>query len=98
MRLRLQPQGMHGRKANTTRFEPKRQLMCWRVEWVFPAAENARVVDARCVAEQDLEGASWAHDWGKVLGPTLSGRPYIASQAARDGDPGRSTGRARQKE
>lgn len=39
--------GMQRRKENSTRYDYRTHKMAWRVEWRFPAADNAAVIDGR---------------------------------------------------
>jgi len=68
VQLHLLAPGMERRRSNTSRLDGRQQLLLWRVEWAFPAAQcrvaNARVNDNLTLAQ--------------VLGPHLTPPPGSA--------------------
>ena len=69
MRLRRMPDGMTRRVANTTHYDRRRDLMRWRVEWLFrapaaasePASVSASTSDAKVDETTILRDALAAH-------------------------------------
>ena len=60
MQLHILPPGMEKRRANTTRYDGRAQVLAWHVEWRFPAA-GCRVADARADERTPLRQLLAAH-------------------------------------
>lgn len=42
------------RKSNKTYFDTKQNIVFWRIEWIFPNAENLRIIDVKVNENEEL--------------------------------------------
>lgn len=83
--LHILAPGMERRKANTTRYDARRRLLSWRVEWNFLAA-GCRAVNVRASEEISLSSLLHAHLTpapGSSLKPEL--QRYVGEGGLKEG-------------